>query len=419
MIEDGKPTPTSLEQIALERRVADLYSDLQEAPLQDLEIGLILMRSKHVSYLHDGLHTLPAGFISLDASRPWICYWIVHSLALLQAPLPNTMSPGKSCIFLGHCQHREGGFGGGPGQLAHLAPTYAAVGTLVTLGGEQALASVNRQAVASFIAQMAVRPGDGRLGGFTVCEGGEVDVRGCYCAMAAAHMLGLDKQALAAQAGMVQYLQACQTYEGGMGGEPGNEAHGGYAFCAVAALALIGRAGELDLRRLVHWAAHRQGSFEGGFMGRTNKLVDGCYSFWQGGLYPILQTLMPEYLQQCSIPCMPAAQVQAAADQMEQGRDSAGGAAGPGLLCNPVALQLWLLRCCQGDRGGFKDKPGKPPDYYHTCYCLSGLSAVQHMGGHVLGPKSNLLVRTDPLCNVVTARLDAALIYNSRIAART
>ena len=24
-----------------------------------------------------------------------------------------------------------------------------------------------------------------------------------------------------------------------------------------------------------------QGSFEGGFMGRTNKLVDGCYSFWQ------------------------------------------------------------------------------------------------------------------------------------------
>lgn len=103
----------------------------------------------------------------------------------------------------------------------------------------------------------------------------------------------------------------------------------------------------------------------------------------------------------------------------QQGRDSAGGAAGPGLLCNPVALQLWLLRCCQGDRGGFKDKPGKPPDYYHTCYCLSGLSAVQHMGGHVLGPKSNLLVRADPLCNVVTAKLDAALIYNFRTAART
>lgn len=28
--------------------------------------------------------------------------------------------------------------------------------------------------------------------------------------------------------------------------------------------------------------------FEGGFQGRTNKLVDGCYSFWQGGVFPLL-----------------------------------------------------------------------------------------------------------------------------------
>ena len=36
-------------------------------------------------------------------------------------------------------QHPEGGFGGGPYQLAHLAPTYAAVSALVTLGGTEAL----------------------------------------------------------------------------------------------------------------------------------------------------------------------------------------------------------------------------------------------------------------------------------------
>lgn len=41
-------------------------------------------------------------------------------------------------------------------------------------------------------------------------------------------------------------------------------------------------------------------------MGRTNKLVDGCYSFWQGGLFPLLQTLLPDYLAQTSIPFMPA-----------------------------------------------------------------------------------------------------------------
>lgn len=33
-------------------------------------------------------------------------------------------------------------------------------------------------------------------------------------------------------------------------------------------------------------------SFEGGFQGRTNKLVDGCYSFWQGAAFPILYSLL-------------------------------------------------------------------------------------------------------------------------------
>ena len=42
---------------------------------------------------------------------------------------------------------------------------------------------------------------------------------------------------------------------------------------------------------LLRWASQRQGSIEGGFNGRTNKLVDGCYSFWQGGLFQVLQKL--------------------------------------------------------------------------------------------------------------------------------
>lgn len=32
------------------------------------------------------------------------------------------------------CQHAGGGFGGGPGQFAHLLPTYAAVCTLAIVG---------------------------------------------------------------------------------------------------------------------------------------------------------------------------------------------------------------------------------------------------------------------------------------------
>ena len=33
---------------------------------------------------------------------------------------------------------------------------------------------------------------------------------------------------------------------------------------------------------------------QGGFQGRTNKLVDGCYSFWQGGCFPLLHAALAE-----------------------------------------------------------------------------------------------------------------------------
>ena len=33
-------------------------------------------------------------------------------------------------------------------------------------------------------------------------------------------------------------------------------------------------------------------ALEGGFQGRTNKLVDGCYSFWGAGSFPLLYAEM-------------------------------------------------------------------------------------------------------------------------------
>lgn len=55
-----------------------------------------------------------------------------------------------------------------------------------------------------------------------------------------------------------------------------------------------------------------------------------------------------------------------------------------GSLYNSRALQCWVLRACQQLKGGLRDKPGKPPDYYHTCYCLSGLSSAQHLPGEII-----------------------------------
>ena len=169
MIEDGVVTATSLEQTNLQDRITSLYQQLTDAGLEASVEALLLNRDRHISYLHGGLQHLPSGFIVLDSSRPWICFWIIHSLALLEAPLPPDVPEQAVIDFLTTCQDTAGGYAGGPLQLAHLAPTYAAVASLVTLGGHAALSTTKRDAMYNFLQQRAVSPDDG--GGFTVCEG--------------------------------------------------------------------------------------------------------------------------------------------------------------------------------------------------------------------------------------------------------
>lgn len=50
----------------------------------------------------------------------------------------------------------------------------------------------------------------------------------------------------------------------------------------------------VDLDNVYRWASQMQGGdFEGGgFRGRTNKLVDGCYSWWVGGLFAMIEDVM-------------------------------------------------------------------------------------------------------------------------------
>lgn len=149
------------------------------------------------------------GFSSLDASRTWICFWNLHSLALLQQPLPSSPDRQSIISFLRSCQHPDGGFGGGPFQLPHLATTYAAVAALVTLGGPEALEWIERDKLFNYLLSMCVPLEKG--GGMPMHEGGEVDIRGCYCALAACHMLCLDKRKLAEACSLAHYVSSCQV----------------------------------------------------------------------------------------------------------------------------------------------------------------------------------------------------------------
>jgi protein farnesyltransferase subunit beta len=83
----------------------------------------------HKKYCLQKLEVLPASFTALAASRPWLLFWSLRALSLLGHE--PTIDFKRKCVnLLMLCQSSSGGFGGGPGQLPHLAPTYAACAAL-------------------------------------------------------------------------------------------------------------------------------------------------------------------------------------------------------------------------------------------------------------------------------------------------
>ncbi|KAF9903819.1 hypothetical protein EC991_003267 [Linnemannia zychae] len=400
--DDGIATDSSGIQLETEegiRRVFFPYT--QESPMPLPIASIELRKLRHVKYVLGALDNLASHWSALDASKPWLCYWILHALDLLGYKIPERIAV-RAISTMRHIQSPTGGFGGGPGQEAHLATTYAAINTLAIIGTKEAYDVVDREKLLEFL--LSVKQKDGS---FTMTVGGEVDVRGSYCAMSAATITNIVTPELTANA--AEFIARCQTYEGGIGGFPGVEAHAGYSFCGLAALELLGRTDILNLDTLTRWSSARQMSMEGGFQGRTNKLVDGCYAFWTGGIFPILGKMLETAGQD--------------ADALDFVYDRHG-------------LQEYLLVACQSKTGGLRDKPSKSVDYYHTCYCLSGLSLSQHQmsfrhelkdiapGGlsallwaenydkrSVVGSPSNVLETTHPVLNIRMDKVRKAFSY--------
>uniref|UniRef100_A0A9L0SUU3 Protein farnesyltransferase subunit beta n=1 Tax=Equus caballus TaxID=9796 RepID=A0A9L0SUU3_HORSE len=323
--DDSVETVTSIEQAKVEEKIQEVFSSYK---FNHLVPRLILQREKHFHYLKRGLRQLTDAYECLDASRPWLCYWILHSLELLDEPIPQMVAT-DVCQFLELCQSPDGGFGGGPGQYPHLAPTYAAVNALCIIGTEEAYDVINREKLLEYL--YSLKQPDGS---FLMHVGGEVDVRSAYCAASVASLTNIITPDLFE--GTAEWIARCQNWEGGIGGVPGMEAHGGYTFCGLAALVILKKERSLNLKSLLQWVTSRQMRFEGGFQGRCNKLVDGCYSFWQAGLLPLLHRALH-------------AQGDPALSMSHW-------------MFHQQALQEYILMCCQCPAGGLLDKPGKLKD---------------------------------------------------------
>jgi protein farnesyltransferase subunit beta len=377
--DDGYPTHTS----KVQEECQNLCMETMASSLsisESYELGLVgkdnlikLLRERHVGYSQRGLNGLKGYMKQLDASRPWLIYWMLHSLALLNA-FPNDKNfLSRVVSTLRHMSRRgtdTGGYGGGPQQLPHCAPTYAAVLSLLTVGTKEAYQSIDRPRLYRFYMSMKQKDGS-----FTMHEDGETDTRAVYTVLCVCSLLNMLTPELTDKTG--DWICSCQTFEGGFGAEPFNEAHGGYAFCAVACLALLNQFSSMDTKAVLRWITLKQMPKEGGFQGRSNKLVDSCYSFWQGSIPAILLLGSNGELK------------------TEERLKMKGQ-----LIMDQEMLQKYLLTCCQQTNGGMRDKPGKGRDNYHTCYALSGLSIAQHYGGVIYGDSDNQLEETHPIYNI-------------------
>ncbi|CAL9224117.1 unnamed protein product, partial [Arabidopsis halleri] len=438
-------TVSQREQFLVENDVFGIYNYFDASDIFTQKYMLEIQRDKQLDYLMKGLRQLGPQFSSLDANRPWLCYWILHSIALLGESVDDELE-NNAIDFLVRCQGSDGGYGGGPGQLPHLATTYAAVNALVTLSGHKALSSIDREKMSCFLRRMK-----DKSGGFRMHDMGEMDVRACYTAISIASILNILDDELTQ--GLGDYILSCQTYEGGIGGEPGSEAHGGYTYCGLAAMILINEVNRLNLDSLMNWAVHRQG-VEMGFQGRTNKLVDGCYTFWQAAPCVLLQRLYStndhevhgsSHISQGTDKDHEEHHAHDEDDLEDSDDDDSDedndedSANGDGIhhtsnyinrrvqpIFDSLGLQRYVLLCSKIPDGGFRDKPRKPRDFYHTCYCLSGLSVAQHawlkdedtppLTRDILGSYSNLLEPVHLLHNIVMDQYNEAIEFFFRAA---
>jgi protein farnesyltransferase subunit beta len=233
--------------------------------------------------------------------------------------------------------------------------------------GPPAYGLLDRKALYSFFGKMK------KGGRFTMHQEGECDLRASFIVTLITKSLKLPEDLLE---GVAEVIIESQTHEGGISNVIGGEAHGGFTFCGVAALALLGRLQDLDVSLLVEWMSQRQVQF-GGFNGRTNKLIDSCYSFWIGAVFNILN----DYFK---------------------GKMSVN----DHLLYSERNLQEYILLYCQDlKRGGLWDKPGKGRDIYHTCYAVSGLALSQELCGVM---NDATLEPVDPIYNVSRKALNEA-----------
>ncbi|KAI0435955.1 terpenoid cyclases/Protein prenyltransferase [Xylaria telfairii] len=375
--------------------------------------------ARHIRYWQRCFRSmLPHHYTSNDSIRLTLGFFILSALDLLSpssaTPLITPEDRTRLRAWILRLQHPHGGFCGSPHHVlprgfttrfdadtksyvardpanANIAATGFALLTLGILAdgdGSDAFSHVDRVRTLTWLKRLQRE--DGSFGEVLTDDGrvsGGRDMRYCYIAAIIRSALGGangDKTLDFDVDALVGHIRRAQTFDGGMSESSMHESHSGYAYCAVAALALLDsanpdpsaaphrylHAGIPSIPSLVHFLASRQSSYSDprdddddnnndnttppdpsslslsgdiplltGFNGRLNKVPDTCYTWWNSGALSLL------------------------------GEDG---------LVNRGPARRFILEKTQHLIGGFAKHPGGPPDVYHA---YMGLAALATMAG--------------------------------------
>ncbi|KEG02402.1 protein farnesyltransferase subunit beta, putative [Plasmodium vinckei vinckei] len=354
-------------------------------------LNLQLEKERHFKICTDIYFLKNLSLSFLEASKPWIFYWCIHTIYILyndfeieQKLCKDTFSTIKKNVFyyLNKIKNKNDGFGGGLNQYTHITTTYAAICVFIYLNDNENdfLGFIDKKKLHSYILQLKCKDGSFRLH-----KDGEIDMRGTYCAIAVCSMCHILTKSI--KKNVAKYILSCQNYEGGFTSEKFQESHGGYTYCALATLCILGKIKKVNLNKLMLWVINRQGNLEGAFTGRTNKLVDACYSFWIGSIFFIINEIytLKKLFKQSETKQKSINKNAKTIDNGNYPKSDEFKAfeinnlkENTNILFNMNYLKLYLLLCSQSNKGGMKDKPKEKVDYYHTCYALSGLTLVEN-----------------------------------------
>ncbi|XBW35093.1 hypothetical protein QEN19_000655 [Hanseniaspora menglaensis] len=352
-----------------------------------IDKNIILNKSKHMDYLFYFLLSnkkLPTQFNQLEASNPWILYWLINSYKVMKeleinektSPMPkdeiDAVLKRETILKLSKFQqdNGKGGFAGGFNQMPHLATNYSSILALCLTGN---LKKVDSSKITKWFDSLVVSLNDHSCKLKTSQPCGETDSRSIYCYLVAAKLLNIDIPLILLERLWDHVSDLQSDFEGGLNGAlKTDESHGGYTYCTLSSIVILlellaDKKPETFKEKKLHdvinidcflqWLSLRQDYINGGLNGRSNKLVDGCYAFWIGACGVILKIY--GYINPIDMP----------------------------------RLKEYILFYCQDndkELPGLRDKPGKNSDFYHTNYILMGLSLCEYNEQFSIGEGGSL-----------------------------